>query len=573
MRSAGALEPAAGEARRPPASGDAPERGRPAAGGDAPSPRAGRVLARARALVLPLSGRRLVVALVLLVAASLVLRTTALHARYWIDEGLSVGIAGHPFLDIPGVLRQDGSPPLYYLLLHVWTAVFDVGEADTHVLSVLLALATIPVGFALGRALFGLRAGLATAVLFALNPFLTYYAQETRMYALVALLSLCVAGTFALAFALRRRAWLPAFAASLALLLYTHNWGLFLGAGAALAALVLWRLEAEEERRALGRDALLAFGAVAVAYLPWVPSLLFQTAHTAAPWSERPQVAELWNTLSTVLGGAAPAMAFALTGAAGVVAVLRAAGRPAGRGPATAQGRAVLALLVLLVAGVLLAWLASQPSPAWAARYLSAVLGPLLLLGGVGLARAGWLGLVGLALLTVFWLDPRTSQLEAKSNAHDAAVLARHLLEPGDLVVAGHPEYGPTMHLYLPPGLRWASTVGPVADPAVMDWRDAMDRLRAARPRPTSDAMVRSLREGQRLVFVKPIFRTSRWGAPWTRLVKRRALRWSRLLEVDTRLVRVLTVPRLDGGPLPRGVRIVVYERVPQGTGGNVRNG
>ena len=41
-----------------------------------------------------------------------------IHARFWIDEGLSVGIASHPLVDIPGVLRQDGSPPLYYLLLN-----------------------------------------------------------------------------------------------------------------------------------------------------------------------------------------------------------------------------------------------------------------------------------------------------------------------------------------------------------------------------------------------------------------------------------------------------------------------
>src|SRR5205823_380015 len=81
--------------------------------------------------------------LVLLVVLSLLLRTTALHARYWIDEGLSVGIASHPFFDVPGVLRQDGSPPLYYLILHVWTALFGDGEARTHGLSVLFAVATV----------------------------------------------------------------------------------------------------------------------------------------------------------------------------------------------------------------------------------------------------------------------------------------------------------------------------------------------------------------------------------------------------------------------------------------------
>src|SRR5262245_46199227 len=49
------------------------------------------------------------VVVVLLIAASLLLRTGALHAGYWIDEAISVGIASHGLADIPGRLAQDGS--------------------------------------------------------------------------------------------------------------------------------------------------------------------------------------------------------------------------------------------------------------------------------------------------------------------------------------------------------------------------------------------------------------------------------------------------------------------------------
>src|SRR5205814_1288112 len=54
-----------------------------------------------------------------LTAVSLFLRTRILNAGFWIDEGLSVGIAHHHLWSIPHLLRQDGSPPLYYMLLHV----------------------------------------------------------------------------------------------------------------------------------------------------------------------------------------------------------------------------------------------------------------------------------------------------------------------------------------------------------------------------------------------------------------------------------------------------------------------
>jgi mannosyltransferase len=514
-------------------------------------------LARLRAPVarfhaLPLA-LRIALGVAFLAGVSLSLRTTAIHARYWIDEGLSVGISSHPLLDIPGVLRQDGSPPLYYMVLSVWMDVFGFGEADTHALSIAFSVAMVPAAFMAARAMFGTRAGWFGALLAALNPFLTYYAQETRMYALVALLSVAVSGTFVLAFVQRRRAWLPAFALSLALLMYTHNWGLFLaiGTGAALLAL----LAGDPERRGLLRDAVLAYGAVALVYLPWVPSLLFQARHTGAPWSEAPLTKDALGGLTSLLGGAAPAMAFGLITASGLAGLMVA---PRLRGP---KARAVLSLLTMGAVALALAWVTSQISPAWATRYLAVLIGPLLLLGAGGLSRAGTMGVVAVAVLAILWAHPRTRALEAKSNAHTASVLVRDRLEPGDLVVAVHPEQGPLMHLYLPPGLRWANAMGPVADPRVMDWRDALDRLKAAKPKATADGLIRTLKPNQRLLLVEPIIRGAQWGAPWTKLVRTRAGQWQRLLDRDKRLSRVLAAPHLKGRR-PKGVRLVMYQRL-----------
>jgi mannosyltransferase len=526
---------------------------------------------RARARIAVVDVVRAAVAVALLIVVSIMLRTSALGARFWIDEGLTIGISSHPFGDIPGLLRQDGSPPLYYLLLHLWTSVFGAGEARTHALSVAFAAATVPVAYFLARRLYDVRVALVTALLFALNPFLTYYAQETRMYALVSLLSLCTAGTFALAFVLRRRAWLPPFVASLTLLVYTHNWGLATAAATLIALLALVRAAAGEERRALLRDGLLAYGAVALLYLPWVPTFVFQATHTAAPWSDRPGLDKIWNTTSSVFGGAAPGMALALCALVGLVALLQ---RPVlGGATASRERRVTVTLLTILAAGVLLPWLASQPSPAWATRYFAAVLGPLLLVAGVGLARAGWMGVVGILLVVVFWMEPRTDAIDNKSNAHHVATEVRDFLYPGDVVVAAHPEYGPTMHIYMPEqGLRWWNTLGPVQDPTMLDWRNAMDRLRHARPRRTARRLVRSMKPGQHLVLVMPILRTSSWNAPWTRLVRRRALRWEEVLENDTRMLRIFATPDLSERGLPRGVQIVLYRRVAQGVGGVAAN-
>jgi hypothetical protein len=498
-----------------------------------------------------------------LLLGSLLLRTRALHAPFWIDEGIAVGIASHPFLDIPGVLRLDGSPPLYYLLLHVWMSVFGDGQATTHVLSLGFSLLAIPVAYWAATGVFGRRAGLFGAALAATSPFLTYYAQETRMYALVSLLALVVAATLVRVFVLGHRAFLPLFSVALAALMYTHNWGLFLAVGTVVALVPAWR--ATPDRRAFARDVALAYGAVALLYAPWLPSLLFQAGHTGAPWSRRPSVADVFGPISGMLGGETVPLALLLAAGAGLATVVKAGRSAAGPGAvrdADAMRRtAVWVLVVLPIAGLVIAWSASQIAPGFAGRYFAVFVGPVLLLAGIGLAHAARLGVIGLAIICVLWLDPRTTDLESKSNARLVAAKVKADVYPGDLVVSVHPEQTPLLHYYLPDGLRYADSIGLVGDPLVFDWRDALDRLQAARPSRVLDSYVSSLRPGQTLVLVNPIIRGQKWRAPWTVLVRKRSAQWQRQADRNPNLVRIGAQPRFGNRPITRGVRATLYRK------------
>jgi hypothetical protein len=494
--------------------------------------------------------------IVVLCALSLWLRSTAIHAPFWIDEGLSVGISSHPLHEIPTVLRQDGSPPLYYLLLGVWMRVFSDGQATTHALSLLFALLTIPAAFWAGRSLFGTRSGWYAALLATVNPFITWYAQETRMYSLVALLGLLVVALWAHVFALGHRAYRIPAALALAALIYTHNWGLFLGAGSAVAVAFVWRRA--PDRHALLRDAAIVYGIVALLYAPWLPTLAFQAAHTGAPWSETPSLGDVLGPISGILGGEAVPLGLLLAGGVGLAAITA-----GGRGAPEQRPRVLaLWLLVLIPAsGLALAWLSSQVSPAFTGRYFAVFVGPLLLLAGIGLAHAGRLGIVCLLIVLALWLDPRTAAINRKSDARAVAALVAPHVRPGDMVVSVHPEQAPLLRYYFPPGLRYATALGPMADSQVFDWRDALDRLHEATPGATLGQLVNTLKPGRRLVLVLPIIRTARWAAPWTRLVRRRSGEWQVAADRDVYLRRLLAVPHFGDHRLPRGVRAVVYER------------
>src|SRR3954470_22839429 len=393
------------------------------------------------------------------VAATLLLRTGILHSGYWIDEAITVGIASHGVGEIPGLLRLDGSPPLFYLLLHGWMAVAGTGEAATRALPLAFALLAVPVSYWAGSAAFGRRAGALAAAGAAGCPFLTYYAQETRMYSMVAVLSVLASASFVLAFVHGRRRHVWLLALWLVLLLYAHNWALFLVAGIGAAWLWLWH-----EGRVEPRDGALLAAGVALVYAPWVPSLLFQAGHTAAPWSSRPSPLSLLGIPGVLFGFLAlPPLAL------GAAAALRRGGPGEGA-----------RMLALVGGGAALVWfLGSQLEPAWAARYLAVLFGPLLLALAAVLARGrGWTA-VALAGVAAIWLA--SAPAPVKSNVRTVASTVLPELRPGDLVVCTQPEQVPVLARYLPPGLRYVTPLGAVREPQVIDWRDGLARLRAGR--------------------------------------------------------------------------------------------
>jgi mannosyltransferase len=462
------------------------------------------------------------VGLGLLCAGSLWLRTRMLGAGFWIDEGISVGIAHHPLTAIPHLLREDGSPPLYYLLLHVWIGWFGDGERATHVLSLLLALACIPVAFWAARAIFGRTAAWICAALAAVDPYLTYYAQETRMYTLAALFSLVATLAFVRGVIEGRRRWLVVLVTSLVLLLYTHNWGIFFCVGLAVATAVFAR------RR--WREAAVAGGAVALLYAPWVPTLLYQAQHTGAPWARRPGAHAL------VL---APASVFAADIAFGALALAAASGLSRQRRQA-----APMALLVIAGATIVVAWTGSQFSPSWTSRYFAVLLGPLLLAAGAGLARAGRLGIAALATAIFLWaVWTGYTPHDQKSNVRAIAGGVAPYLQPGDLVLSTHPEQIPALRYYLGPDERYATQLGLVTDPRIMDWRDALERIEAVTVRRDLPPVLATVKPGQHLVVVSPVFRDYRsWQAPWTREVYDTSQLWTRTIAADPRFREVTLV-------------------------------
>ncbi|HZQ28950.1 MAG TPA: glycosyltransferase family 39 protein, partial [Acidimicrobiales bacterium] len=299
----------------------------------------------------------------------------------WLDEALTVNIAKLPLAKLPGALRHDGAPPLYYGLLHVWMRVFGTSDFAARALSSVLAVGSLPLVWLVGRRLAGPRAANLTLLLVAVSPFAVRYATEARMYTLVIFLVLLGILAFERALDdLRRPGPLVAVGVLAGLLVLTHYWALFLTVAAAAAMLA---------RRAWPIVIAIAVGTV-VFFLPWAPVFLYQSQHTGTPWAAAPGLREVFSAVVNFAGGNNDAGVFLglLFLAFALVAVY---GRPAHSGAielAWPGDRAATPLASVTFGALFVGVAASVVARSgFAPRYASVVLAPFLVVVALGLTK------------------------------------------------------------------------------------------------------------------------------------------------------------------------------------------
>jgi 4-amino-4-deoxy-L-arabinose transferase-like glycosyltransferase len=423
---------------------------------------------------------------VLAVAVGMVLRFWT-RSDLWLDEALTVNIARQPLHELPSYLRRDGAPPLYYALLHVWMGVFGTSDGAVRALSGVFGVATVPLAWLAGKRLGGTRAAWATMLLVATSPFAVRYDTETRMYSLVALLT--VLGFLALDRALRspRPGNLIAVATVSALLLYSHYWSIYL-LGATMAWLLFEAWRGRPEWRRGARAALVAAVVGCLAFLPWLPIFIFQSQHTGTPWSTPATFGAMVSAISSFAGGStsqgrALALLFFALGGLGLFGVatdrlhisIDIRSRPLGRPIAVV----VIGTLAAAIGGGLVT------SSAFDARYASVVFVPMILLVALGVTvfrdrhiRVGVLA--GAVVLGLAASAPNvvTNRTQAGQMAAAIAAMGR----PGDIVAYCPDQLGPAVDRLLPSGRYTQVTFPRGTGPEFINWVDYAAVVGAASP-------------------------------------------------------------------------------------------
>jgi len=406
-------------------------------------------------------------------------------ASLWRDEAYTKDAIARPFGQIFVLLgHQDAVHGAYYLLMHVVAAVIGTSAAALRFPS--LCAMVIATGFvaATGRRAAALAlapdagrngrgldvpalTGLFSGLLFATAPYMTYYAQMARSYAIETMFAVIASYLLLRAWPDGRWRWWLGYAAAVALTGLFNIFGLLIVAAHGITLLLTDARGQTAPGRRIGRIPLRWLAACGAAVIVLGPLLgLASRQQVQIAWLNRPTLNAM-ERLLTNLAGSRPLIApFALLALGGLLTAWRADHwRP--------LNPAAIALPWLVVPPFVLVAV-SFVKPVYYVRYVEFCLPALAILAGAGLT-----GLIRLAAVTPLrWSRPGRWRLGLKwlPAVLAVAVLAALLAGPqqairqtaarpdnlrlASAIVAAHEQPGDVV-FYLPATMHVLGTAYP----------------------------------------------------------------------------------------------------------------
>ena len=340
----------------------------------------------------------------------------------WRDEAYAKDAIARPVSQIFALLgHQDAVHGAYYLLMHVITAA--IGTSVTALRLPSLCAMIIATGFtaAIGRRAAALAlapgaghasrldipalTGLLSGLVFATAPYMTYYAQTARSYAIVTMFATIATYLLIRAYTAGRWGWWAAYAAAVALTGLFNLFGLLILAAHGVTLLLTDARGQAAPGGRIGRIPLRWLAASAAAVIVLGPLLgVAGREQQQIAWVSRPNLGAIERLLSNFAGSKELVLPFALLVLAGIAA----AGLADNWRPLNPAAIALPWLVVppfLLIGG-------SYVKPVYVERYVEFCLPALAIL-----VAAGLVGLIRLSTVPrlnrrrLAWLPPALAAL------------------------------------------------------------------------------------------------------------------------------------------------------------------
>jgi len=221
----------------------------------------------------------------------------------WYDESIAILFAEKGFKAmLYGTLAPTGAgsanvhPLGYYTSLWLWMKVFGESLVAARLLSILAALITLYLVYLIAFELMAdVKKALISMLIASLSPFLVHYAQEIRMYSLLAMWLMLATYAYLKAVNSGHWKWWLLFSFSAAFAQYTHHLAAFY-----LIALALWPL-IQGDWKSLYRLTVAGVAALII-YAPWAIQLPAQFSKVQnSYWVARPDISKFFTLILVYL--------------------------------------------------------------------------------------------------------------------------------------------------------------------------------------------------------------------------------------------------------------------------------
>ncbi|HLY28851.1 MAG TPA: glycosyltransferase family 39 protein [Aggregatilineales bacterium] len=361
------------------------------------------------------------------------------HLSYesmWIDETTTLRMERSGLFGLVQETAVDVHPPVYYMT--VWAWVNWTGSENLFMIrlsSAIPALLAVAICFRIGREWFNSKwVGLGGAAFLATSGIFVYYSRDLRMYPLIVMwvaLSWWLMGRM-----LRgKQGAALGYGAVLGLMAYTYYFSAFVVVSQALVVLLFFRNKL--------RQFLAACAIALLAFIPWIPSFLFQIHEAKAQSGNNsptaPAIGKFLGTVPTSLRAIANFISTYTAKQSGYILILIVMALVLGLAPSVNRRyrQAVIALVLWLFLTVSLFFVINLAIPIYGLRYVLPIIPALALLAGVTIhrmpdtrARVAILLcviIIGVLFHADGFLPPRTPHRELMQT------LSQHYL-PGDKI-------------------------------------------------------------------------------------------------------------------------------------------
>ena len=379
--------------------------------------------------------RNLVTLVAILILAAILRVFLIGNHGLWLDELFSLRFADNTLqILIREVLLHDNHPPTYYVLLHYWVLLFGDSEFSLRMPSAILSVLSVLFTYKVGAILFDTRVAAIASLLLALSEFSIYYAQEARMYSLLAFAS--VLSVYCLIrFLEKQTPWsLVNYIWSTTLLVYSHLFGLFILLAENLYVLTIIFIYSQQSTAIHLKKWISAQAYLLLLSIPWLVSLINRIliVNKEGFWAETPTLHSILGTFHTFTGsnrGLIVWVFLLLLSLLFALIIKTAPGRKVLKKPSFPDyGKSVYLLSLILFIPILIPYLVSQfVTPIYIVRCTIAGHFAFYLLVAFGITSIRWKSARYISLVIILALSIKT--LVREDYVHHGAVQVRQAVE------------------------------------------------------------------------------------------------------------------------------------------------